>query len=87
MSIKCYVDMPERKRSVLRWLKRNGVSEFSVRKVHHALSNRQWALTVAAVREVLEALEIDGFIRFTEFRQGTGGRPSEVYAVVPGTLR
>lgn len=84
---KLFVDMNERKQAVLRLIRRHQLTEFSVRHVQYTLSNRHWANTAGKVREVLETLEVDGFIRFVEHRPGTGGRTSEVYAVVPGTLQ
>lgn len=76
-------------RAVLAWIRRKGLTEFTVRQAWRDLSGQAWATATEEVREALADLEDLGWLclRTTTDQPRRRGRPSEIYDVNPEALR
>ncbi len=80
-----------RPRAVLTWIRRENLSDFTVRQAHRALHGQNWASSADVVKDVIEELEDLGWLRLqtpaTTEQRGRGRPPSDRYEVNPYTHR
>lgn len=78
-----------RPRSVLNWIRRKKLTEFTIRQARRELAGQEWARDVQAVRDAVADLEDLGWIRVRvpPANPGPGRPPSEKYAVNPAAHR
>ncbi|WNV89021.1 YfjI family protein [Umezawaea sp. Da 62-37] len=75
-------------RAVLTWLRRKGLTEFTVRQAWRDLSGQVWATATEDVREALADLDDLGWIALrVNDAPRRRGRPTEIYDVNPEALR